>query len=114
MRRIPVDQPCSSSTTSGFDGPRRLGVCSVVPEAPPRERVLALVRAFREALLTHRDGARVYAGTHATGPNTLGLADSLVGALREAGFDAVAALEGVAAHAFHDRTCARGAGDDRW
>nr|WP_255433355.1 TetR/AcrR family transcriptional regulator C-terminal domain-containing protein [Amycolatopsis sp. WAC 01375] len=54
---------------------------------------MALVRAFREALLTHRDGARVYAGTHATGPNTLGLAGSLVGALREAGFDAVAALE---------------------
>lgn len=70
-----------------------LGVCSVVPEGPPRERVLALVRAFRVALLTHRDGGRVYAGTHATGPNTLGLADALVGALREAGFEAVAAVE---------------------
>ncbi|GAB2775940.1 TetR/AcrR family transcriptional regulator [Streptomyces daliensis] len=51
------------------------------------ERVARVARALRAALLAHRDGARVYAGTHATGPNTLGFADSLVGVLREAGFD---------------------------
>lgn len=67
--------------------------CFVVSEASPRERALALVRALRVALLTHRDGARVYAGTHATGANTLGLADALVGALREAGLEAAATVE---------------------
>ncbi|MFJ3037216.1 MULTISPECIES: TetR/AcrR family transcriptional regulator [Streptomyces] len=50
------------------------------------EEVAYLTRALRTALLAHRDGARVYAGTHATGPNTLGFADSLVGVLRAAGF----------------------------
>ncbi|CAL9673598.1 TetR/AcrR family transcriptional regulator [Streptomyces sp. enrichment culture] len=49
-------------------------------------RAACLARALRTALLVHRDGARVYAGTHATGPHTLGLADSLVGVLRAAGF----------------------------
>ncbi|MFD7508515.1 TetR/AcrR family transcriptional regulator C-terminal domain-containing protein [Streptomyces sp. NPDC059853] len=51
------------------------------------ERAARLARALRTALLAHRDGARVFAGTHATGPNTLGFSDSLVGVLREAGFD---------------------------
>ncbi|MBI0294619.1 TetR/AcrR family transcriptional regulator [Streptomyces sp. PRKS01-29] len=50
------------------------------------EGVARLARALRAALLAHRDGARVFAGTHSTGPNTLGFADSLVGVLREAGF----------------------------
>ncbi|EGX55549.1 transcriptional regulator [Streptomyces zinciresistens K42] len=45
-----------------------------------------LARALRAALLAHRDGARVFAGTHATGPHTLGIADTLVGVLRGAGF----------------------------
>ncbi|MFI0740308.1 TetR/AcrR family transcriptional regulator [Streptomyces sp. NPDC021100] len=50
------------------------------------ERAARLARALRTALLAHRDGARVFAGTHSTGPNTLNFADSLVGVLREAGF----------------------------
>ncbi|MFG2327480.1 TetR/AcrR family transcriptional regulator [Streptomyces sp. NPDC048568] len=50
------------------------------------ERAARLARALRTALLAHRDGARVFAGTHSTGPNTLGFADSFVGELREAGF----------------------------
>lgn len=50
------------------------------------ERLTALARAARSALLTHRDGARVFAGTHATGESVLGFADALVGVLREAGF----------------------------
>ncbi|MBB5858320.1 TetR/AcrR family transcriptional regulator [Amycolatopsis umgeniensis] len=60
--------------------------------AQPRERVWALAKSLRAALLSHRDGARVYAGTHATGPNTLGLAEALNGALREAGLEASAAM----------------------
>ncbi|EME97658.1 TetR/AcrR family transcriptional regulator C-terminal domain-containing protein [Streptomyces mobaraensis NBRC 13819 = DSM 40847] len=49
--------------------------------------VAHLARALRTALLAHRDGARLFAGTHATGPNTLRFADNLTGALRQAGFD---------------------------
>ncbi len=63
------------------------------------ERVARLARALRTALLAHRDGARVFAGTHSTGPNTLGFAESLVGVLREAGFgdgEAARALYAVA------------------
>lgn len=63
------------------------------------EGVARLARALRSALLAHRDGARVFAGTHSTGPNTLGFADSLVGVLREAGFgdsEAARALYAVA------------------
>ncbi|MFE8916956.1 TetR/AcrR family transcriptional regulator [Streptomyces globisporus] len=50
------------------------------------EAVARLARALRTALLAHRDGARVYAGTHSTGPHTLGFADGLIGVLRAAGF----------------------------
>ncbi|OKH99809.1 transcriptional regulator [Streptomyces sp. CB02923] len=50
------------------------------------ERLAALARTERAALLAHRDGARVYAGTHSTGANTLGFAEALVGVLRDAGF----------------------------
>lgn len=63
------------------------------------ERLAALARAMREALLAHRDGARVFAGTHSTGENVLGFADTFVGTMREAGFpddDAVRALYTVA------------------
>ncbi|MFC8083702.1 TetR/AcrR family transcriptional regulator C-terminal domain-containing protein [Streptomyces sp. NPDC057340] len=56
-------------------------------------RTARLARAPRTALLAHCDGARVYAGTHATGPHTLGLADSLVGVLRAAGFGDDEAVE---------------------
>ncbi|MFI8343915.1 TetR/AcrR family transcriptional regulator C-terminal domain-containing protein [Streptomyces sp. NPDC085639] len=52
------------------------------------ERLAALARAMRTALLARRDGARVYAGTHATGPHTLGFAEAVIGVLRTAGFGA--------------------------
>ncbi|MFD0004339.1 TetR/AcrR family transcriptional regulator [Streptomyces sp. NPDC127178] len=50
------------------------------------EQLAALAHAMRAALLAHRDGARVFAGTHSTGANTLRFADRLVGVLRDAGF----------------------------
>ncbi|MER7012172.1 TetR/AcrR family transcriptional regulator [Saccharopolyspora sp. NPDC000359] len=59
------------------------------------EQLAALARAMRTALLAHRDGARVFAGTHSTGENTLGFADAVVGVMRAAGFpddDAARAL----------------------
>ncbi|MFJ8334781.1 TetR/AcrR family transcriptional regulator [Streptomyces sp. NPDC094437] len=63
------------------------------------DETACLARALRSALLAHRDGARVFAGTHSTGPNTLGFADRLVGVLRAAGFgddEAARALYAVA------------------
>ncbi|MFI2345469.1 TetR/AcrR family transcriptional regulator [Streptomyces sp. NPDC019443] len=51
------------------------------------ERLAGLARAMRTALLAHRDGARVFAGTHSTGAHTLHFADTVIGVLREAGFD---------------------------
>ncbi|MFJ7590226.1 TetR/AcrR family transcriptional regulator [Streptomyces sp. NPDC097617] len=50
------------------------------------EQLSSLARGMRTALLARRDGARVYAGTHATGPHTLGFAEAVIGVLRTAGF----------------------------
>ncbi len=63
------------------------------------EQLAALARAMRTALLAHRDGARVFAGTHSTGENILGFADTAMGVMRAAGFpgdDAARALYTVA------------------
>lgn len=66
---------------------RMLEGCSAPPpEGDWSERLTVLAHRMRTALLAHRDGARVYAGTHSTGANTLGFAETLVGVLREAGF----------------------------
>ncbi|MCX4821419.1 TetR/AcrR family transcriptional regulator [Streptomyces sp. NBC_01142] len=50
-------------------------------------RLPALARGMRAALLARRDGARVFAGTHSTGTHTLTFADTVIGVLRDAGFD---------------------------
>lgn len=55
------------------------------------ERVRTLIGRFRLALLHHRDGARVVAGTYAAEPATLAVAEALVGALLDAGLDERAA-----------------------
>ncbi|MFE5536206.1 TetR/AcrR family transcriptional regulator [Streptomyces sp. NPDC056492] len=66
---------------------RMLAGCSTPPPDPVwSARLTTLARGMRTALLAHRDGARVYAGTHSTGANTLGFAETLLGVLREAGF----------------------------
>ncbi|WP_033288888.1 TetR/AcrR family transcriptional regulator C-terminal domain-containing protein [Amycolatopsis jejuensis] len=70
-----------------------LAGCAETDETVPSERVRTLLRNLRTALLSRRDGARVYAGTHSTGPNTLGLTETLLGALREGGLEAVEATE---------------------
>ncbi|MFF6999600.1 TetR/AcrR family transcriptional regulator [Streptomyces sp. NPDC008313] len=89
-----------------------------------REQLTVLAHALRTALLGHRDGARVFAGTHSTGANTLGYADTVVGILREAGFtadDAARALYTVVnftvGHTLEEQAAlvpasAEGAGDD--
>lgn len=66
---------------------RMLAGCSApLPEPDWSGRLTTLARRMRTALLAHRDGARVYAGTHSTGANTLGFAETLTGVLCEAGF----------------------------
>ncbi|TXS39756.1 TetR/AcrR family transcriptional regulator [Streptomyces sp. uw30] len=68
-------------------------------EADWSERLATLARAMRAALLSRRDGARVFAGTHSTGANILGFADTVVGVMRTAGFpddDAARALYAMA------------------
>jgi TetR/AcrR family transcriptional regulator, tetracycline repressor protein len=51
-----------------------------------RERAAEIARRYRRALLAHRDGAAVVAGTYASEPATLDLAEALAGALLDAGF----------------------------
>ncbi|MEU6313275.1 TetR/AcrR family transcriptional regulator [Streptomyces sp. NPDC047014] len=73
------------------------GIDAPTGAADWRDRLTGLAGALRQALLAHRDGARVFAGTHSTGPATLGFAETCTGVLREAGFsDADAARTMVA------------------
>lgn len=53
----------------------------------PHERVRALARGYRRALLAHRDGASVVSGTYAAEPATLAFAEALVDALLRGGRD---------------------------
>lgn len=65
------------------------GVAAVPASAPGGdwgEQLTGLAGALRGALLSYRDGARVFAGTYATGASVLGFADTVVGVLRGAGF----------------------------
>ncbi|ANZ40208.1 transcriptional regulator [Lentzea guizhouensis] len=50
-----------------------------------RERVVEIARRYRGALLAHRDGAVVVAGTYAAEPATLDVAEAVVAALLEGG-----------------------------
>ncbi|WP_254885435.1 TetR/AcrR family transcriptional regulator C-terminal domain-containing protein [Streptomyces sp. NA02950] len=57
-----------------------------LPE-PWEDRARALAGRYRSALLSHRDGARVVAGTHVAEDNTLRFADALTGAFLAGGHD---------------------------
>ncbi|MEA5366746.1 TetR/AcrR family transcriptional regulator C-terminal domain-containing protein [Amycolatopsis sp., V23-08] len=50
------------------------------------ERVRVVAHRYRAAMLAHRDGGRLVAGTYAGTGKTLHLADTIVGALLEAGY----------------------------
>ncbi|MGW6447317.1 TetR/AcrR family transcriptional regulator C-terminal domain-containing protein [Lentzea sp. NPDC055074] len=50
-----------------------------------RDRAAEIARRYRGALLAHRDGAAVVAGTYAAEPATLDTAEALVGALLAGG-----------------------------
>ena len=62
------------------------GIDRSLPEGPWDEQLAVLARRLREALLTHRDGARVVAGTYVTGPNTLLVGNVIFEILQGAGF----------------------------
>ena len=54
--------------------------------AEPIERVRTVVGRYRSAMLSHRDGGRLVAGTFTGTGNTLRVADVVVGALLEADY----------------------------
>ena len=51
----------------------------------PRARLMVLARRYRDALLSHRDGGLVVAGTSVSEPGTLDYAEAVIGALLAAG-----------------------------
>ncbi|OWL96045.1 hypothetical protein B7435_29075 [Mycolicibacterium peregrinum] len=51
-----------------------------------QERLAALLNGYRHALLRHRDGARLVAGTYSVMPNTLALSEQLTSTFLAAGF----------------------------
>lgn len=52
------------------------------------DRATEIARRYRRALLAHRDGAAVVAGTYANEPATLDLAEAFVAALLDGGLSA--------------------------
>jgi TetR/AcrR family tetracycline transcriptional repressor len=54
--------------------------------ANPVERVRVIATRYRAAMLAHRDGGRLVAGTFTGTGKTLRVADAIVGALLEAGY----------------------------
>ncbi|GGF11330.1 TetR/AcrR family transcriptional regulator C-terminal domain-containing protein [Williamsia phyllosphaerae] len=63
------------------------GVGDDLPPAPWAEQLDILAHRLRSALMAHRDGARVMAGTYTTDQNTLAIARAGIDALCRAGFD---------------------------
>ncbi|MCR5858948.1 TetR/AcrR family transcriptional regulator C-terminal domain-containing protein [Mesorhizobium sp. J428] len=64
------------------------GVADRIPVGGDYGEVLRSgAQEMRRALLSRRDGARVFAGTFVARANVLGLGEILVGSLRRAGFD---------------------------
>ncbi|WP_045741632.1 TetR/AcrR family transcriptional regulator C-terminal domain-containing protein [Actinoplanes rectilineatus] len=55
---------------------------------PGRDRAAEIAARYRRALLAHRDGATVVAGTYAAEPATLDVAEALATALLDAGLPA--------------------------
>ncbi|MGK3987792.1 TetR/AcrR family transcriptional regulator C-terminal domain-containing protein [Sorangium sp. So ce136] len=66
----------------------------VPEELSGMERAAGVAERLRRALLAHRDGARVFAGTYVAQDNTLRVSDTLVGALRDGGLSPRAAAWG--------------------
>lgn len=63
------------------------GVGDDLPPAPWGDQLDILAHRLRSALMAHRDGARVMAGTYTTDQNTVAIARVGIDALCRAGFD---------------------------
>lgn len=61
------------------------GVGAPLPDLSWRDQIYVLGDRLRAALLAHRDGARLVADTHATGPNAVTASDLAVNVLCAAG-----------------------------
>lgn len=61
--------------------------------APWRECIARWARALRRTMLSHRDGARVFAGTFSADPATLDVIESVLDAWREAGVSTAEAAQ---------------------
>ncbi|MYW01613.1 TetR/AcrR family transcriptional regulator C-terminal domain-containing protein [Streptomyces sp. SID3343] len=66
-------------------------VAAPLPARPWDEQLSFLAGRMRAALLSHRDGARVVAGTYVTGPNTRLIEDAIFEILQAAEFPAARA-----------------------
>ncbi len=61
--------------------------------APWQDRLISWARALRRSILSHRDGARVFAGTFAPEPATFDVTESALQALRDAGLSVADAAQ---------------------
>ncbi|MFJ9246726.1 TetR/AcrR family transcriptional regulator C-terminal domain-containing protein [Streptomyces sp. NPDC101776] len=70
-------------------------LATALPDTPENHweaEVPLLARQLRQALLAQREGARIVGGSYAAKRHSLTLTERLVGVMRSAGFDEVAAL----------------------
>ena len=86
------------------------GLVADLPAGSWDEQLSALAWRLREALLSHRDGARVMAGTYGAEPNTVLLGNTAIEILRaagltpdRAGWTAVAAMHYVLGHTIEEQ-----------
>ncbi len=86
------------------------GVADPLPEGPWAEQLTVLAQRFRAALLAHRDGARVVAGTFVNEPNTNAAGSVAVDVLcaagipvHKAGWIAFAAMYYVLGHTIEEQ-----------
>ncbi|MFD9488110.1 TetR/AcrR family transcriptional regulator C-terminal domain-containing protein [Streptomyces sp. NPDC059991] len=77
------------------------GIEGMTPGAPWQDQLAGFNRALRSMLLSYRDGAKVYGGTRFTGTDHARTLESLLVAMRAAGFaPADAALAGTTTYAY--------------
>jgi TetR/AcrR family transcriptional regulator, tetracycline repressor protein len=86
------------------------GLVADLPAGPWDEQLSAVAWRLRQALLSHRDGARVMAGTYVAEPNTLLVGNTAVEILQaaglapdRAGWTAVAAMHYVLGHTIEEQ-----------
>lgn len=79
LRELMADAMLGSLTLDGLTG-------------DPAARVKEILRRYRSSLLSHRDGARLVAGTVAVEKNTLRVGNAIIAALLESGADKESAV----------------------